>query len=51
MPMKFSQKDFKDSIFLIENTPEVSKQGLQVSMISCLLYLMLNYKKKLGNIV
>lgn len=45
MPVKFSQKDFKDNIFLIDNTPEVAKQGLQVGMISCLLYLMLNYKK------
>ena len=55
MPVKFSQKDFKDNIFLLDNTPEVPEQGLKVNMVSVfLLYLILNYqkkKKKIGNIV
>lgn len=30
IPVKYSQKEFKEDIFLIDNTPEVAQQGLQV---------------------
>ncbi|KAL9547142.1 hypothetical protein PS6_007282 [Mucor atramentarius] len=29
IPVKYAQKEFKEDIFLIDNTPEVSQQGLQ----------------------
>lgn len=32
IPVKFAQREYKDDIFLIDNTPEVAQQGLQVSV-------------------